>query len=280
MRSKRPAPPTPPLRHKLMCSIFIAFEVHPKYRLIVAANRDEFFDRPTAAAGYWDDAPGVLAGRDLRGGGTWLGLGANHRFAAVTNYRDPAAPTGRLSRGKLVRDFIKGVDSPEPYLAAIADRGAEYSGFNLLVSDSRSLWYFSNRGGAAQKLSSGIYGLSNHLLDSPWPKVVTGKSAMASALVDQSEVRIDQLFALLANDAQAPDHELPDTGIGQEKERALSPIFIQTPGYGTRSATVVLEGIDGSTVFCERTFGSSAGQFEERSFLRAPEAAARANYFS
>ncbi|MEO6393773.1 MAG: NRDE family protein [Pyrinomonadaceae bacterium] len=263
-----------------MCSIFLAYEEHPDYRLIVAANRDEFFDRRTAAAGYWEDAPGVLAGRDLRSGGTWLGLGGNHRFAAVTNYRDPAAPAGRMSRGRLVSDFIAGTDSPERYLDAISESTAEYSGFNLLVSDSRSLWYFSNRNGAAQELSPGIYGLSNHLLDTPWPKVVKGKSALASALSDPEEVRIEQLFALLANDAQAPDDELPDTGIGREKERALSPIFIQTPDYGTRSATVVLDSIDGTTVFCERTFGNTTGQPEERSFLRAPEAAARANYFS
>lgn len=262
-----------------MCSIFLAYDVHPKHRLIVAANRDEFLDRPTAAAGYWDDAPGVLAGRDLRGGGTWLGLGADHRFAAVTNYRDPAAPAGRLSRGKLVSDFISGIDSPERYLENTAGRGAEYSGFNLVVSDSRSLWYYSNRGGAPRELSSGVYGLSNHLLDTPWPKVVNGKSALKAALSDSEDVRIEQLFALLASDAQAMDDQLPDTGIGLEKERALSPIFIQTPNYGTRSATVVLESTDGATVFCERTFAGTAGQFEERSFLRAPAASARAGFF-
>lgn len=249
-----------------MCSIFLAYRAHPCYRLIVAANRDEFFDRPTASAGFWTEQPLLLGGRDLRGGGTWLGLGPNQRFAAVTNFRDPAAPTGSKSRGLLVRDFAAGDETPPGFLSKVAAERDQYSGFNLFVADSEELWYFSNRDTVPRQLPPGIFGLSNHLLDTPWPKVERGKARLRE-LVAWDLVAPDALFDLLADDAQATDDELPDTGIGLERERALSSIFIRTPNYGTRSATVVLIGEEGETSFTERTFDHAAGEYTDRTFM-------------
>jgi uncharacterized protein with NRDE domain len=249
-----------------MCSIFLAFESHPVHRLIVAANRDEFYDRPTAPAGYWDDAPEVLAGRDLRGGGTWLGLGAGDRFAAVTNHRDPKAPAGRRSRGLLVRDFLLGRYRPEQFLNEVAAKGGEYSGFNLLVADADELWYLSDHEGAPRRLAPGIFGLSNHLLDTPWPKVVRGKIRLESLVRAGDKIVPLDLFQLLADDQLASDPDLPETGIDLARERALSSIFIRTPNYGTRSATVLLMDYNGGGVFCERSFPGPVAKFEERSF--------------
>lgn len=254
-----------------MCSIFLAYHAHPRYRLVVAANRDEFFDRPTAPAQFWDDMPNVLAGRDLRGGGTWLGLGSGQRFAAVTNFRDPAAPTGSRSRGQLVLDFVAGNMSPAEYLSRVEAEGSQYSGFNLFASDAGELWYFSNRGDSPRRLQPGIYGLSNHLLDTPWPKVLRGRERLSDIVAEKSSVSPETLFDLLADDGQAADLELPDTGIGIERERVLSSIFIRTPGYGTRSATALLIGTDGSVSFTERTFlQPSTDRFDRHFDLSAP----------
>jgi uncharacterized protein with NRDE domain len=250
-----------------MCSIFFAYGSHPKYPLIVAANRDEFFDRPTAPAGYWDDFPGILAGRDLRGGGTWLGLGIGQRFAAVTNYRDPSAPVGVRSRGQLVLDFLAGRNDPKTFLAQVECDRAEFSGFNFLAADANELWYYSNRGAPPRALSAGVYGLSNHLIDTPWPKVTRGRAALEEIVgAGGNTLSIESLFEILANDRPADDSDLPDTGVGLEVERALSPIFIRTPNYGTRSATALLLEYNGAAVFCERTFGLSVDDFSDRRF--------------
>jgi uncharacterized protein with NRDE domain len=249
-----------------MCSIFLAFESHPKYRLVVAANRDELFERPTAPAGFWDGEPEILAGRDLRGGGTWLGVGSDRRFAAVTNFRDPNAPSGKLSRGKLVHDFLLGVQKPELFLSRLKRNAEQYSGFSLLVANGDELCYYSNRGPAPRQLPPGVYGLSNHFLDTPWPKVARGTESLKTIVAADDDIVLKDLWAVLADDQVAPDEDLPDTGVGLEVERALSPVFILTPGYGTRSATVVLSEYDGATVFCERTFGETPDEFEERVF--------------
>jgi uncharacterized protein with NRDE domain len=249
-----------------VCSIFLAYRAHPLYRLIVAANRDEFFDRPTAPARYWCDQPRVLAGRDLRGGGTWLGLGPDQRFAAVTNFRDPSAPAGTKSRGLMVRDFIAGDEDPQTFLTQVASERTQYSGFNLFAADAKQLWYFSNRDTAPRQLAAGVFGLSNHLLDTRWPKVERGKVRLRELVETGSMIRTEALFELLADDAQAADTELPDTGIGIAKERALSSIFIRTPDYGTRSATVLLIDDQGNASFTERTF-ESAGNHDDRHFL-------------
>ncbi|HEX8251447.1 MAG TPA: NRDE family protein [Pyrinomonadaceae bacterium] len=251
-----------------MCSIFLAYQAHPKYRLILAANRDEFYERPTAAAHFWRDAPEILAGRDLVYRGTWLGVTKNGRFSAVTNYRDPAAPTGNLSRGNLVGDFLRSAETPKNYLRKIKGNARNYSGFNLLVGEFDSeIGYFSNRGaGGVKILDAGVYGLSNHLLDTPWQKVERGKNALAG-LIEKVDFSVESLFEILVDATPAADADLPDTGIGLERERLLSSIFIETPVYGTRSSTVLLIETSGKVSFSERTYQPTRNVGAEENFV-------------
>jgi uncharacterized protein with NRDE domain len=238
-----------------MCVIFIAHQRHPRHPLIVLANRDEFYNRPTAAPARWEDHPHVTAGRDLVAGGTWLGVTDGGRFAAVTNYRDPNAPPGPLSRGRLVADFLIGEDKAQTYMNRVAGNSDQYSGFNLLVGEiskgGNDLFYFSNRGDGIRKLEPGVYGLSNHLLDTAWPKVSTGVERFIK-IISKPQVSKSECFALLADANVAADVDLPDTGVGTDRERVLSPIFIRTPTYGTRSSTVVMFDNDSGFDFEER----------------------------
>lgn len=240
-----------------MCLILLAHRSHPRYPLIVAANRDEYFARPAASARFWDEAPQVLAGRDLQAGGTWLGMTRTGRFAALTNYRDPpshrpAAP----SRGALVGDYLLGDAPPRSYLESIAARGGEFNGFNLLVAEGRDVWAYCNRSDGMAELVPGLHGVSNGLFDEPWPKVERGRTALAE-LLKRGEPQPESLLDLLADRVPAPDDDLPQTGIGIEWERLLSPRFINAPGYGTRCSTVVLVRADGQVTFVERTFDSA-----------------------
>ena len=236
-----------------MCLILVAWRVHPEYPLVVAANRDEFFVRPTAPATFWKDAPQVLAGRDLDAGGTWMGVARTGRFAALTNFRDPAQNrSGAPSRGALVVDFLVGDEAPQAYLERITVRGRQCNGYNLLVGDGETLWWSSNMGGEARQLQAGVYGLSNHLLDTPWPKVGVGKTALASVL---DRLPDDQaLFQLLYDDEIHPDEHLPQTGVPLDWERLLSSAFVKSPDYGTRSSTVLCMGQDDSVSFDEQTW--------------------------
>lgn len=237
-----------------MCVLFIAYRKHPRHPLIVLANRDEFYDRPTAPAAKWDDHPQVTAGRDLVAGGTWLGIADAGRFAAVTNFRDPHRPNGSVSRGRLVADFLFGETAAEEYISTVALEAENYSGFNLVVADREDLYYFSNAAGEPpERLAPGIYGLSNHLLNTPWPKVSSGLAAFEQ-LIENEEISKEAAFALLADETLAADSELPETGIGIEKERLLSSIFIRSSIYGTRSSTLVLAGGDGNLELNERVF--------------------------
>ena len=229
-----------------MCVIFLAYKIHPDFPLILLANRDEFYNRPTQKAEYWKDYPNILAGRDLVGGGTWLGVTKSGRFAAVTNYRDPSAPNGTRSRGNLTADFLKSAESSGDYLIEIQKEADQFSGFNLLVGEINSIkneiFYFSNRSNKIVELTPGIYGLSNHLLDTSWHKIETGKEAFAE-LLNKNEISNKSFFELLNDKTTAIDESLPDTGIDYELEKKLSPIFIETPVYGTRCSTVLT--IDG-----------------------------------
>ena len=256
-----------------MCLILAALDAHPDYALVVAANRDEFYDRPTTRADFWADHPGILGGRDLRAGGTWLAVDRSGRFAAVTNYRqgerEPAAPR---SRGLLVSDYLSSEIDATAYAARVEREGAEYNGFNLLAGDARELHWLSNREGRPRRLGPGIYGLSNHLLDTPWPKVTAGKTALQALLGGHSGDLVSGLFALLSDSTRVPDDALPRTGIGLAWERLLSSAFIATAEYGTRSSTVVLMGRDGMVTFVERSFGpngASAGEVRH-AFRREP----------
>jgi uncharacterized protein with NRDE domain len=237
-----------------MCLILFAYKVHPSYNLILAANRDEFYERPSSAADFWEDAPQVLAGLDLQEGGTWMGIDRAGRFAAITNYRDPASwKNNAPSRGELVSSYLCGNQSPEEYLDKVSRQGQLYNGYNLIVGDRRELFVYSNRGGK-QKLETGIYGLSNHLLNTPWPKVLRGKKLLKAALDKKGAELEDALFALLADRKIPTDDKLPDTGIGLEWERMLSSIFIESPVYGTRSSTILLIDKNGRIKFVEKVY--------------------------
>ncbi len=239
-----------------MCLIFAAFRVHPNYPLVIAANRDEFYHRSTLAAGWWDDAPDLMAGRDMEAGGTWMGITRQGRFAAVTNYRNPDFPEGEHSRGELTRDFLLGDASPEAHGQSLLNNGATYSGYNLLLADRSGFAYVNNHGAGTRSLPPGLYGLSNGELDAPWPKVRDGKALMAKILQRGNEAPDRQaLYELLADNRSAEDNELPETGVGLDLERLLSPRFIKSPGYGTRALSVLTMRADGLVEFDEWSFG-------------------------
>ena len=249
-----------------MCLVIVAIDAHPKYSLVIAANRDEFYARPTAPALFWPDAPQVLAGRDLREGGTWIGVTRTGRIAAVTNYRDPESiKVGSPSRGNLVSNFLLGREHPVQYLEQLSPDADRYSGFNLLVGQREDIYWYSNQAKETRKLSPGIHGLSNHLLDTPWPKVKKGSEALGRILA-AGDPFAEELFQLLMDRAAAPDDSLPDTGVGLELERMLSPVFIASPGYGTRSSTIILLDSNGSITFMERSF-SIQGEWSDAIFL-------------
>lgn len=222
-------------------------------RLVVAANRDEYHARPAAPAAFWPGSPDVLAGRDLEAGGTWLGVTRSGRFAALTNIRDPRAHRpGRASRGGLVAGFLLGQEPADAYAKSVLAAAAGYNGFNLVVGDEAgALWYVENRTPAARALPPGVHGLSNHLLDTPWPKVTRTKTAIAAVL--GPDVVAEELLAPLADRTRPPDAELPDTGVGLEVERLLSSPFIVSPAYGTRCSTALVVGSRG-TLLVERSF--------------------------
>lgn len=235
-----------------MCLILIAHGAHPEFPLVIAANRDEYYRRPTARAGFWEDRPHILAGRDLECMGTWLGVTRGGRFAALTNFRDPRErKTDAPSRGHLVSDFLVSEPEPREYLGDVAMQARRYNGFNLLVGDGDGVFCFSSRTGTVEQLSRGIHGLSNHLLDTPWPKVERGKQRLQAALAGDFDA--ETILDLLRDREPAPEAELPETGIGPELERVLSPALIVSPHYGTRSSTAVLFGEDHSISFAERT---------------------------
>jgi len=240
-----------------MCLLLLAVQTHPGYKLILAANRDEYYDRPSAPAAFWKDASCLLAGRDLHAGGTWLGITRKGRIAAITNYRDPASlKKNAPSRGKLVSGFLLGEESSVEYLDKLARQQDRYNGFNLIIGERDQLYWFSNRGDGASKLSPGIHGLSNRLLDTPWPKVTRSKDAMARLLSEQKNPSRDKLFYMLRDGTIADDDQLPITGVGIEWERILSPIFITSPTYGTRSSTLILIDQHDHVTFIEKTFNS------------------------
>lgn len=244
-----------------MCTLAFAWHDHPTYRFVFAGNRDEFHARPAAAAAWWDD-PEMLAGRDLAGGGTWLGVDRRGRFAVVTNFREGrAAEPGKRTRGALVTRFFAS-DEIDVFRARLDREAAAYSGFNLVFGElGNALYYHSNRGRSGG-ITPGIHGMSNHLLDTPWPKVNRATAGLAELLA-RPAIETDELFDLLSHREPAPTPDLPDTGVGPEMERLLSATFIVSPDYGTRCATVILLGHDGHLQFAERRFeadGSVGGE--------------------
>jgi len=249
-----------------MCLLLISNNTNPEYPFVVAANRDELYNRQTKKAGFWKEYPDLLAGKDLEAGGTWLGITRSGRFAAITNYRDMRtvkknAPT----RGLLTLNFLVSNTLAFEYGKSLASMAAEYNGYNLLFSDMENLFYFSNQTKELNKLSSGAYGLSNHLLDTPWPKVVKSKEAFISA-VSKRKISEQELFGILSDNREAPEDQLPDTGLSRELEKAVSPVFIKSENYGTRSSTVILVNSVNEVLFVERSLDAGSGKWVESRF--------------
>ena len=237
-----------------MCLIILAWKARSDLPLAVAANRDEWRDRPTEPAHWWPDHPDLLAGRDLEAGGTWMGITRGGRFAAVTNFRDPSERrTSARSRGTLVSEFLLGKDSPSDYLSRLAPTAGEYNGFNLVLGDGSTLWYYSSREDKAREIEPGVHGLSNNLLNEPWPKVVKGRAKMREALREDNPV--PQLFELLADRSFVDDSQLPRTGVGVDWERRLAMALITGADYGTRSSTVLTVDAKGTSRFEEHVLG-------------------------
>lgn len=241
-----------------MCLLFVAWRAHPRYRVVLAANRDEFHDRPTRPPAFWDEHPAIFAGRDLTGGGTWLGVTPGGRFAALTNIRgggpDPARP---VSRGLLVRDALLTASRPGAFAAEVAASGEQYPGFNLLVGNRDELAYYTNLEAGPRRLPSGIHGFSNAPMGCGWPKVTWGRERLGELVASDDTVSAEALLDMLADDRPAADADLPDTGYGRAAERALSACFIRGEHYGTRSSSVLLIDHDGGIRFVERRFSRS-----------------------
>lgn len=238
-----------------MCVIVIAINSHPRFPLIIAGNRDEFYSRPTAPLGFWQDHPDILAGRDLQSHGTWLGVSRKGKIAAVTNYRDPSSLSSQdKSRGELVKNYLTENKSPDNYLAEVKQQKKQYSGFNLLAGDFSQLWWYSNKAEGIKRLCPGIHAVSNHLLNTPWPKTQILKQKVLALTEAKQVIEPYEILDLLYDPVAAPDELLPDTGVGTDWERTLSPIFVISPAYGTRSSSVILVDREKNLVFCERTF--------------------------
>lgn len=244
-----------------MCLILFSYKTHKELPLVILANRDEFLDRPTQQAHWWN-GDNMLAGKDLKAGGSWMGVARNGRFAALTNVREPHnMKADAPSRGALVTDFLEGEMTAESYLEGVAEKGQAYNGFNLLVGTKDELWYYGNRGPAPQALKPGTYGLSNALLDTPWPKLATGKDAVDVWLTQPTEAGA---LAILEDGKIYPDAQLPDTGVPLDWERALSARFIKKDNYGTRCSTVITFGKDDTISLVEKTHLPEVGIVRER----------------
>jgi uncharacterized protein with NRDE domain len=247
-----------------MCLILVGWRADDRYACVIAANRDEFFARPASAAHWWSDQPLILAGRDAQGGGTWLGITRQGRWAALTNYRQPGSQRADApSRGEIVTALLLADGGVEPALEELRANGARYNGFNVLFSDGRSLGVYESMSGRGEELPAGVYGLSNHLLDTPWPKVRQAKSRLTEGLARLPDT--SRLLALLRDSTPADDADLPRTGLSLPWERMLSSAFIRAPGYGTRCSTIVTIGHDGAVRFTEWTWdpaGELAGRVD------------------
>lgn len=250
-----------------MCILLAAYQVHPRYRLVIAANRDEFHERPTAPLAFWSDQPRILAGRDLEQGGTWLGVDRRGRFGAVTNVRGGSIASPRRSRGLLISEFLRGDDEPDRHVERLQADARHYDGFNLLLASDNQLLWWSNQAPAPRALPAGTYGLSNDSLDTPWPKVASLKTQFTQFKHLEEDLLIDALLGVLQDGRLPLDAELPDTGVGLAAERLLGSIFIAAAHYGTRCSSVVLLDHSGAISFAERRYGPN-GRLAGNSLFR------------
>ncbi|MBO6794420.1 MAG: NRDE family protein [Balneolaceae bacterium] len=249
-----------------MCLITFAYKVHPEYRLILASNRDEFYSRPTRKAQHWfqEGFPNLIAGKDLEAGGTWMGVTENARWAALTNYRDPKWQVlDPPSRGQIVLNYLKKSGSSIEFIKELDLDASHYAGFNVLIADSKELYHYSNYNQIATLIKPGIHGVSNALLDTPWPKLDKAKSDLEQVISRKGPIKKEEIFDILANPTQASDNDLPETGIPYEWEKAVSSIFIKTETYGTRCSTVLLIKNNGEVELTERRFTPDSDEFLE-----------------
>jgi uncharacterized protein with NRDE domain len=251
-----------------MCLILFAWNAHPGYRLVLAANRDEFHQRPTNAADFWPQRPDILAGRDLQAGGTWLGVTRSGRFAAVTNFREPLAPETPLerSRGELVTGFLTGDRQPPEHAGCLRESMSSYRGFSLLIGNPDSLVYVTNRPAQAAEVAEGCHGLSNHLLDTDWPKVKAGRARLAR-LLGGDRVDPEALLEVLTDRGPVPGDMPAGTEDDEIRRHLMNHYFIVSPEYGTRSSTVVLIARDGSATFVERRFAPDGSEMGTSRFV-------------
>ncbi len=237
-----------------MCLLLFGVKASTSFPLILAANRDEFYQRPTAAMDFWQENPSILAGKDMEHGGTWFGINTKGRFAALTNYRDLSTLRQNApSRGNIIVNFLESDHNMLDDLKILREKASCYNGFNLLVGNGHHLYHFSNQNQKITPVPPGVHGLSNHFLNTPWPKVATGKKALARA-IHADNLTPETLFDLLSDSSHPPDHLLPDTGVGLEWEQLLSPMFIKSPSYGTRSSVVMCITSQGEIQVTERTY--------------------------
>lgn len=253
-----------------MCLVSLAWKTHPRWRLLLIGNRDEFHARPTSPVHRWEPpSTRVIAGRDLRSNSTWVGISTGGRAGVVTNVRDPMATTSGLSRGHLVAEYLGGHSGADTYMQVLADRAADYPPFNLLLIDADSCQYLGNHPAVKTTLPPGLHGMSNGALATPWPKTQRLTQALAQWVARDSDA-LDPLWAALADETWAADTDLPDTGIDLALERRLSPAFIRGHEYGTRASTII--GIDhhGRSFIHERRFGPD-GIFLGETKLKIPQ---------
>ena len=257
-----------------MCLILFGLNQKSEFKLILAANRDEFFSRPTEEAHWWKDNKDILAGRDIKSGGTWLGINKNGRFIAITNYRDLKNINNEArSRGELSKSFLTGHLSTDAFLSELSSRKDQYNSFNLLLSDNGfdTLYHYSNVTDERTLISDGIHGLSNHLLDTPWPKVELGKQGLQQHL-DSETKKSDELIKFMQHGEEAPDSALPDTGISYELEKKLSPVFISMKEYGTRCSTILEVNNNNGVTFLEVTYNENKTITSKKSYQFSLEA--------
>lgn len=246
-----------------MCLVALALQVHPDYPLVIAANRDEYYARPTDRAGFWQDQPGILGGRDALHGGSWFAVSRDGRFAAVTNIRgDEMEKDAPRSRGLLVSGFLSGTGSMQDYLEQLVEETADYNAFNLLLGTAKEVFFMSSRKRSFQRMEQGIHAVSNGELDEAWPKVIRIRKVLAGLVANGSINEHESLLQALADREQPRDGALPDTGVGEELERLLAPVFIHGDSYGTRASTVFSIDRRGQARFVEKVYdaeGASAG---------------------
>lgn len=248
-----------------MCLICFQLQDHPNYKLVITANRDEFYSRPTAQAQFWQDNPNILAGRDLLQMGTWLGVTRQGKFAALTNYRSPnQEDSGKISRGEIVSNYLKSDMSAEEYLETLHRNRDNYVGFNVMLGNCDQLFYYNNIQAKSSLIKPGTHALSNHFLNTPWPKVTKGKRLLKTYMDANNNLDTDMLFNIMNNAEEATGETLPNTGLNTDLERKLSPLFIRTPDYGTRSTTILLIDKKENVTFVERTYSNEGLQKENR----------------